>query len=301
VAWSPADIPDLRGRAVLVTGANSGLGLESARELAAHGAHTLLACRRPDAGRAAAEEIRAGGRDARLDVVELDLADLASIERAARDVAQRVDRLELLVNNAGIMAVPRGTTADGFERHFGVNHLGHFALTGRLLPLLVASATARVVTVTSGMHHGGWMRFSDPMGERFYNRWLAYGQSKLANLLFTVELHARLAARHPQVVAVASHPGYVTTNLQRGGGPVQRGLLSVAGLVIGQPARRGAWPTLYAATAPDVEGGQLFGPRALVFGSPHRAHRARRATDEDDARRLWALSESLTGVRYLSD
>lgn len=296
--WSPLDLPDQSGRVALVTGANSGLGFHTSLELARRGARVLMACR--DAGRAgeALRRLRAELPGATAELVSLDLASLASIEAAAQDVAARTPSLDLLVDNAGVMAVPRTLTADGFELQLGTNHLGHFALTGRLLPLLLAAPAPRVVVVSSGLHKTGRMRFEDLMGDRSYGRWRAYAQSKLANLLFARELERR-AARTSLLVA-AAHPGYASTHLQSG---QQSGLLEafmkVGNAALAQSDAQGAWPSLYAATMPDVRSGDYWGPRlAELRGAPKRVGRVRAARDDVAARRLWQLSEQLTGVTY---
>jgi NAD(P)-dependent dehydrogenase (short-subunit alcohol dehydrogenase family) len=307
VKWSPDALPDLRGQVVLVTGANAGVGFETARHLAAHGARILLACRSLDRAQEASRQICARHPDAGVDIVRLDLADLASVRACAEEVRGRWPRLDVLVNNAGVMAIPRAVTVDGFESQLQINHLGHFALTGRLLPSLVACETARVVTVTSFTHRVGRIDFENLQSERDYDRWVAYAQSKLANLLFARELSRRLRAAHPHVISVACHPGYADTKLQATGAAASasflgRGILSLGRALFTQSAERGSWPTLYAATAPDVSGGELVGPGiAGVWGAPRIGTPGRRARDDETARRLWEVSEELTGVRGLSE
>lgn len=286
--WTAADVPDQGGKVAVVTGANTGLGYETARELARRGAHVVLACRNLEKAERAVTALRAEQPAARVEVAALDLADLASVRSFAADLPH--DRVHLLVNNAGIMAVPRALTADGFESQFGINHLGHFALTGLLLPRLAEGA--RVVTVSSLGHRAGRIAFDDLMGERRYWRWTAYFQSKLANLLFTYELQRRDLG----VVAVAAHPGGSATELGKDT-PVQRVLFSAtAGLM--QPAAIGALPTLRAATAPDVQGGDYYGPGGLgeARGFPVKVSSSRAARDAETARRLWDVSVELTGV-----
>jgi len=304
--WTAEDIPDLSGRTALVTGANSGLGFATALELARHGAEVFLACRSRPRAEAAASSIRAEVRDAALELLDLDLADLASVRAAAASFCAKRGALHLLVNNAGVMALPHLRTADGFELQLGVNHLGHFALTGLLIDLLARAGGARVITVCSLMHKLGRIRFDDLHAERRpYRRWGAYCQSKLANLLFALELARRLEAASIGVVAAAAHPGYAATELQaagaRLGGPrVEAAIMRLGNRLVGQPAARGALPTLYAATAPGVRGGDFFGPGgfAALRGTPERAAPSARARDPEAASRLWAASLEATGVAF---
>ncbi len=295
--WTPADLPDQTGRTALVTGANSGLGFHTSLELARKGSRVLMACRNPAKAQDALGRVRLAVPNAGVELVALDLASLASIETAAADIAQRAPFLDLLVNNAGVMAVPRSLTADGFEKQFGTNHLGHFALTGRLLPLLLKANAARVVTVSSGAHKIGRMDFEDLMGTGGYHRWRAYGQSKLANLLFTAELDRRAGGR---LLAAAAHPGYAATHLQEGQGqPAFEALMKIGNKVIAQSDAQGSWPSLYAATAPDVKGNDYVGPHLLELrGNPVRVGRSKQASSLPDAARLWDVSEQLTGVSY---
>ena len=282
---------------VLVTGANSGLGLQASLELARKGARVLMACRNPAKAEAALQRVRREVPGAAAELVSLDLSSLASIESAAEDVAARVRALDVLVNNAGVMAIPRGLTADGFEMQLGTNHLGHFALTGRLLPLLRAAEQPRVVTVASTAHKAGTMRFDDLMGEQSYGRWSAYGQSKLANLLFTSELDRR----HGEwLLASAAHPGYANTHLQSGqGSRMLEGLMKVGNSLIAQSDAHGAWPELYAATMPDVKGNDYWGPHLFELrGHPKLCDRTDKAKNTADAARLWELSTELTKVSY---
>lgn len=305
--WTAADIPDQSGRAALVTGANSGLGLQTAKALAGAGAMVLLGCRNAERAAAAKREIAATAPGAIVEVVEVDLSDLASVERAAEEVSARGEPLDLLVNNAGVMAPPRRETKDGFELQLGTNHLGHFALTGRLLEKLLAADAPRVVNVSSGAHRIGKMDFDDLNWEQSYSRWPAYGRSKLANLLFIAELSRRAAEADSDLIAAASHPGYSATNLQSAGpgmgGPAAVILvpfMKVGNLLLAQSDAQGALPSLYAATAPDVAGGEYFGPDGIAEsrGNPHRVGRSGRASNTEDAKRLWDASEELTGVRY---
>jgi NAD(P)-dependent dehydrogenase (short-subunit alcohol dehydrogenase family) len=296
--WTPAEMPDQTGRLAVVTGANSGLGLAVSRELARVGARVVMACRNVEKGEGAAERVREQVPEARVEVAALDLADLGSV----REFADGVDeKLDLLINNAGLMAPPRRLTKDGFESQFGTNHLGHFALTGHLLPRLLAAPEPRVVTQSSGAHHIGRINFDDLQGERRYVRWLAYGQSKLANLMFAFELQRRASEAGTELKSLAAHPGYARTNLQFAAPPVyERPFMAVGNLLIAQSAEMGALPTLYAATVDDLPGGTFVGPDGFMEqrGHPKIVTAAGRAYDEDAWRRLWEASEELTGVSY---
>ncbi|MEH0544231.1 oxidoreductase [Streptomyces sp. B21-105] len=305
-AWGVGDMPDQEGRSVVVTGANSGLGYVTARELARRGARVVLACRSEARGKDAVERLRAEVPGAEVELGSLDLGDLASVRAFAS--ALPYERLDLLVNNAGVMAMPYGVTADGFETQFGVNHLGHFALTGLLLPALLAAEGrargARVVTVSSMTHLLGTVDLRDLNSERRYRRWVAYGRSKTANLLFTHELARRLAATGADVVAAAAHPGYASTNLQTAG-PRAEGrraaerIMALGNRVLAQPAEAGALPALYAATAPGVCPDSFTGPSVAMWrGAPGRSWRAPWTLDDRVAARLWTASEELTGVSY---
>ena len=305
MAWTEADIPDLTGRTAIVTGANSGIGFHTARALAQHGAEVTLAVRSLDRGEEAATRIRAVAPTAAVQVRPLDLASLASVEAFADAwVTEHPDGLDLLVNNAGVMAIPRRLTPDGFEMQFGTNHLGHFALTGRLLGSLTARPGARVVSVSSGAHRFGRMDFADLMGEQHYSPWRAYGQSKLANLLFIGELQRRLERDRVPVKAMAAHPGFADTNLQQAG-PAMRGstrgarLMALSNRLLAQPADMGALPTLFAATFPGLPGDAYAGPGGLLEqrGYPRLVDRSKAARSLPDAERLWSVSEELTGVR----
>jgi len=300
--WTAKDIPDQTGRLAVITGANSGLGLVTARELARAGARVVLACRNTDKGAHAADAIRAAVPVAAVEVEELDLASLESVRAFAARVEAANDRVDLLINNAGVMAPPHRITADGFESQLGTNHLGHFALTGLLLPKLLAASRPRVVTLSSAAHRMGKVSFDNLQGERRYQHWLAYAQSKLANLLFCFELQRRASAAGTNLESLAAHPGYAATNLQSAGPAiaVERWAMAIANRVIAQSADRGALPTLYAATAPDLPGGTFVGPDSLgeMRGHPQVVSAGGRAYDAETARRLWAISEELTGVRY---
>jgi NAD(P)-dependent dehydrogenase (short-subunit alcohol dehydrogenase family) len=297
--WTTNDIPDLTGKRAIVTGANSGLGLRTALELARHGATVVLACRSAERGEQALATIGRAVPDGDVALGSLDLADLASVRAFA---AEHGSALDLLVNNAGVMALPRRTTADGFEMQFGTNHLGHFALTALLLPALLERPGARVVTLTSTMHWMGRIDFADLDRERSYRRWPVYCQSKLANLVFTKELDRRAGGR---ITSVAAHPGYAATNLQQAGPRMDGHKVreALAGVVIrftAQSDAAGAWPSLCAATAPGVQGGQCYGPRGVgqSRGAPRRVATLPRAADAELGRRLWEVSEERTGVSY---
>jgi NAD(P)-dependent dehydrogenase (short-subunit alcohol dehydrogenase family) len=306
--WEATDIPDQSGRVAIVTGANSGLGLVTARELARTGATVVMACRNVDKGERAVDEIVAAIPGADVALEALDLGDLASVRDFAARVASERPAIDLLVNNAGIMGPPRGETADGFELQLGTNHLGHFALTGLLLEQLLAATGSRVVTVTSPMHRVGWISFDNLQRERRYERWTAYGQSKLANLLFARELQRRLVDASADTTSVAAHPGYAATHLQStgpgaGGGLASRAwtaMLSVGNRIYAQSAEMGALPQLYAATAPDVPGGVLVGPSSFdqMRGHPKLVGSSGAGADMDVARRLFDVSAELTGVDY---
>ncbi len=304
--WTTASLPDLSGRIAVVTGANSGLGLETARALAGAGARVILACRDAGRGAGALDRIRDTHPDAEAEVRPLDLASLASIRDFAQRFADGYDRLDLLCNNAGVMALPQRETVDGFEMQLGTNHLGHFALTGLLLDRLrAAGAGARVVTVSSTMHRAGRIDFDDLQLRRRYSPWGAYGQSKLANLLFAYELGRRLDAAGWSLVSLAAHPGYAATELQATGPRMSgsRGmerLMEWANRHFAQSAEMGAWPTLRAATSPDAKSGEYIGPGGFMemWGEPVPVRSNRRSHDRDAARRLWDASVTLTGVDY---
>jgi NAD(P)-dependent dehydrogenase (short-subunit alcohol dehydrogenase family) len=302
--WTSEQIPDQHGRTAIVTGANSGLGLATVRELARHGAGVVLACRDPEKGAGALRAIEAAAPDARIELAELDLADLASVQTFAEGFRSSHDGLDLLVNNAGVMAPPRRETENGFELQLGTNHLGHFALTGHLIGVMEGRADARVVTLSSNAHKTGRINFDDLQSARRYKRWGAYGQSKLANLMFALELDRRLRAGGSTVKSVAAHPGYAATNLQSAAAPVaDRLVMKVTNMLVAQSADMGALPSLYAATYPGLEGGSYVGPDGIgeFRGHPHLVSPNRLARDEGRATRLWTVSEELTGVRFPLD
>ncbi|WP_454788310.1 SDR family NAD(P)-dependent oxidoreductase [Mycolicibacterium lutetiense] len=296
--WTTAKIPDQSGRTAIVTGANTGLGLETAKALAAKGAHVVLAVRNLDKGAAAAEWISRSVPKADLELQRLDLGSLASVREAADELREKHHRIDLLINNAGVMTPPKETTSDGFELQFGTNHLGHFALTGLLLDRLLPVVGSRIVTVSSiGHRFSRGIRFEDLQWERSYNRLQAYGQSKLANLLFTYELQRRLTGQH--TTALAAHPGGSDTELARHlPGAMQRAVPLLRPLF--QEAAMGALPTLRAATDPGALGGQYYGPDGLgeQKGHPKLVTSNERSYDTELQRRLWTVSEELTGVTF---
>jgi NAD(P)-dependent dehydrogenase (short-subunit alcohol dehydrogenase family) len=294
--WTTTDIPDQTGRVAVITGSNTGLGYETAAALAHHGAHVVLAVRNLDKGKDAATLIQRRSPNASVALQELDLTSLDSIRAAAEQLRSDHDRVDLLINNAGVMMTPKSTTKDGFELQLGTNHLGHFVFTGLLLDRLLPVSGSRVVTVSSMGHRIGRIRFDDLQSDRSYSRAGAYGQSKLANLLFTYELQRRLAS-HGTTIAVAAHPGSSTSELSRN---VPR-LVQIAFKPLElQGADMGALPTLRAATDPAVLGGQYYGPGGFVGmrGFPKVVGSSRRSHEVDAQRRLWTVSEELTGVTY---
>jgi NAD(P)-dependent dehydrogenase (short-subunit alcohol dehydrogenase family) len=295
MGFTEADIPAQDGRVAVVTGANSGIGFETARALAAKGARVVLACRDEGRGREAESRIRDAVADADVRFEPLDLSSLASVEQFAEKLLAEESRLDILCNNAGVMMPPLGHTADGFEMQLGVNHLGHFALTGRLLGRLQASPGARVVALSSLAHFVGSIDFGNLNAERGYNRTLAYGRSKVANLLFARELQRRFEKAGTAAIAAAAHPGSTRTNLQRH----SRSLNTFVAMLSQEPAE-GALPTLYAATAPDVRGGDYFGPSGFggMTGPPAPARSSGHSKDTKAAAKLWDVSEELTGVHY---
>lgn len=306
--WTTADMPSLKGKIAVVTGANSGLGLHTASGLAAAGAEVVMACRNPDKAAKALAEVRSKAPQAKVEVMALDLADLGSVRAFAKAFAAKYPRLDILCNNAGVMAVPYAKTKDGFEMQVGTNHFGHFALTGLLLDSLKAAPAARVVSVASMAHkwtHG--MDLEDPFFERKkYKKWDAYGKSKLANLLFMFELNRRLQKAGVPVMAAAAHPGFSDTNLQFVGPQLEKSAIGAAVMklsngVFAQPASMGALPTLYAASMADVDGGDYIGPDGFqqMRGYPTKVGCRALARNQDLQGRWWALSEKLTGVQYL--
>ncbi|MFC1500757.1 oxidoreductase [Candidatus Zixiibacteriota bacterium] len=296
--WSERDIPDLSGRNAIVTGANTGIGLETARALAQKGASVVMACRNLEKGNAAAEEIRrrVPGIGDGIVVMELDLSDLASVKRFVEAYTSRHNTLDILCNNAGVMMLPeRQETTDGFEMQFGTNHFGHFALTGLLFDLLRQTPGARVVTVSSTGHRFGKIDFENLNAERSYHPTWTYGASKLANLLFTYELQRRLERAGIDMTATAAHPGWTATDLQR-----HAGALRFMNIFMAQKPPMGALPTLFAAISGDIRGGEYAGPRGFMEqrGYPKKVKSSAASHDEEIARRLWEISEELTGVHF---
>jgi NAD(P)-dependent dehydrogenase (short-subunit alcohol dehydrogenase family) len=299
--WTADDIPDQAGRTFIVTGANSGLGYVTTRELARHGAHVIMTARDHTKGERALEELRARQPDASLELRHLDLSDLESVRAFAQSIIADGIPVDVLINNAGIMMPPRSLTKQGFELQFGTNHLGHFALTGLLLDRLRAGRDSRVVTVSSTAHKSGSIHFDDLTGERRYGRWAFYAQSKFANAVFGLELDRRLRAGGVPVKSILAHPGYSATNLQTSG---PTGLLNlmmrVGNRFIAQDVEIGVLSQLYAATDPAADGGHFIGPdgRAEASGYPTIVQPIDAARVPETAQRLWRISEELTGVRF---
>ena len=303
--WTVGDIPDLNGKTILITGANSGLGLECSTVLGGKGARVVMAVRNLQKGEKAREKILARHPQANLDLMQLDLANLQSVRDFADSFKTKYDRLDIQLNNAGVMAIPRQETADGFEMQLGVNHLGHFALTGLLLDIVRKTPGARIHNVTSSAHYMGRINFEDLMGEKHYQRWLAYGQSKLANVFFTFELQKRLQAAGADTLVNTSHPGFVmgnlqTRSLQQSGKLFESLLYRLMGPVLGQDVHMGVLPMLYAMTSPRAKGGALYGPHTLKMrGYPEEQRAKKSAYDEEARSRFWGISGELTGVKFL--
>jgi NAD(P)-dependent dehydrogenase (short-subunit alcohol dehydrogenase family) len=294
--WNFNSIPDQSGRVAVVTGANTGIGFETAKVLAIKGADVVLACRNPDKAAEAARRIKALSPKGSVKVQPLDLSDLDSVAAFSDQVLRDLTRLDLLINNAGVMIPPFGRTQQGFELQFGTNHLGHFALTGRLLPLLLASPGARIVVVSSAVANSARIAFDNLNWEgRTYRPWEAYGQSKLANLIFAMELQQRLTGADAKLQVTAAHPGWTATDLQR-----SSWIIRALNPLLAMNASDGALPTLRAATDPDASGGSYWGPSGFqeLRGRPVPARIPKRAIDRDVAARLWDVSELLTGVRF---
>jgi len=297
VQWTTADIPDQHDRVAVVTGANSGFGYHIAAALAVAGASVILACRDPQKAESAISSIRALAPASTVTCLHLDLADLASVTRFASDFSADHDRLDLLINNAGLMAVDESRTRDGFETQLGVNHLGHFALTARLLPAMLSTPGARIASMSSMAHRGGRLVVDDLMFDRRgYNRWQAYSQSKLANLLFTAELQRRLDEAGAAAIAVSAHPGVAQTGLGAEGHGIGNRLTRIGLPFLMRPVASGALPMLRAATDLAVLGEQFYGPRWRLFGPPVLETPGGQARDDDSARALWKASAELTGI-----
>lgn len=297
--WSHAAIPRLSGKTFIVTGANSGIGLEAARYLAGGDARVILACRNEERARRARDDIRASTPHGDVVVRSLDLADSVSIKNFADSIYHDKEVIHGLMNNAGVFALDKGCTADGFETHFGVNHLGHFALTGRLLPSMLEVPGSRIINVSSLGHRPGRLDLDDPMYEhRRYSRWGAYFQSKLANLLFTRELDRRLSDTHHSTLVVAAHPGTARTEIGKSGSSTINRVVRRFMPVLVRDGVHGARSQVRAAVDEHVRGGEYFGPRLWILGAPVLETPSKRARSNDDARRLWEMSEMLTGVSY---
>jgi NAD(P)-dependent dehydrogenase (short-subunit alcohol dehydrogenase family) len=302
--WTAADVPDQHGRFAIITGGTGGLGLETARVLAIRGATVVLAGRDPVKLETASSQLVAAQPDASVQTAEIDLASLESVRKAAAELAGQYPNIDLLINNAGLMMPPYGLTKDGYELQFGTNHLGHFALTGLLIRQLLATPGSRVVTVSSNAHRAGRMNFEDLNSSRRYRKTTAYGQSKLANLMFTYELQRRLSAAGAQTIAVAAHPGTARTDLTRHLSAVSNAAMgprfSSLNSWFVQGAAMGALPTLRAATDPDAVGGTYYGPDGFgqLTGYPVVVTSTTRSHNRQAQRRLWAESEQLTGITY---
>lgn len=299
--WGENDVPDQSGRVAVVTGSNTGLGLDTARVLAERGAQVVLAVRNVDKGTAAADEIRRSVPRAQVTVQQLDLGSLAAVRTGAAELRAAYPRIDLLINNAAVAFPPKTTTADGFELQFATNHLGHFALTGLLLENMLGVAGARVVVVASLDHKlGGAIHFDDLQWERRYSSALAYAQSKLANLMFCYELHRRLSRSGEPLIAVTAHPGYTKSDLFRNMSKPVQALMKLSGPFLGQDPANGALPQLYAATMPDVRGGQYWGPDGFLemAGRPTLVRSNKKSYDQQVQERLWTVSEELSRVTY---
>jgi len=302
--WTKNDIPDQTGRIAVITGANSGLGYETSRLLAAKGAHIVMACRNISKAESAKNDILKETPNASLELMTLDLASLDSVRNFAREYLAKYDQLHMLFNNAGVMAMPRRETEDGFEMQFGVNHLGHFALTGLLLPAILSTPDARVVTTTSTAQHTGDVNFDDLMGEKDYSRYGAYSQSKLANVLFAFELQRKFEAAGANAQSFTAQPGLAFTDLQKNtvansGNPFERALYSVMMPLMSQSAEMGALPQILPAVESGVQGGTYYTPeRFNMVGYPVERKADSKGYDLERARKLWEVSEQLTGVTY---
>ncbi len=303
--WSQRDIPDLTGKVIVVTGANSGLGFESAKTFAEKGATVVMTARNMSKGEKAKTDILQAHPRATVDLMQLDVGNLASVREFVDTFKAKYDRLDVLLNNAGVMAIPRQETPDGFEMQLGVNHLGHFALTGLLLDVITNSPKARIHNVTSRSIWSGRINFDDLMGERNYGRWRAYGQSKLANIFFTFELQKRLTAAGFDTITNTSHPGLVLGNLQtnsveQSGTRIEALFYNFYKLFMAQDIKMGMLPQLYGCTATEAKGGVFYGPHTFnMRGYPKEQKANKAAYDAAALKRFWEVSEELTGVKYL--
>jgi Dehydrogenases with different specificities (related to short-chain alcohol dehydrogenases) len=302
--WTTEEIEDLENEKIIVTGANSGLGFSASKYLAENGAQVIMACRSPEKGEKARNKIEDKLESPSLEVMELDLSDLGSVEAFGENFRQKYSRLDVLCNNAGLMALPRRETEDGFEMQLGVNHLGHFALTSHLIDMIIESK-GRVVNQSSMAHEDGEIDFDDLMGEKDYSKWGAYGQSKLANLLFTYELDRRLKEKDIDVQSVACHPGVSDTNLFKIGPKMEHSKIKlylgkIFSTVLGQSPDKGCLPMLYAATSGNIQGGEYIGPDGFktMRGYPEKQESTEASKDEEKAKRIWKRSEELTGVKF---
>ncbi len=305
MSWQLDDLCEQSERTVVITGGNSGIGFEAAKALADQGARVIIACRDADKAKTACEQISVDNADASIEAVTLDLASLKSVRACAEEINERCERLDVLINNAGVMGIPRQETEDGFEMQIGTNHFGHFALTGQLFPLLRVASESRVVTVSSLAHLFGFINFVNLHGRMFYDPWMAYGQSKLANLLFTYELDRRCHAAGIDVLAVACHPGVAATSLGYAGprmlgSPLGETLVQLYTSIVAQSAAAGALPTLYAGFAPEARGGDYIGPDGLgeMRGNPRKVTSSFMSRSETIAHQLWRVTEEATQVQF---
>lgn len=304
--WNQENIPDLTGKVIVITGANSGLGLESTKAFAAKGATVVMACRNMSKAEQAKAEVLAANPNAKLDLMELDNASLKSVRAFADAFNAKYDRLDILLNNAGVMAIPRTETADGFEMQLGVNHLGHFALTGLLLDTITSTPGARIHSTSSSAAFNGQINFDDLMGKENYSRWGAYSQSKLANAVFATELNKRLQAAGYDTIANSSHPGLVMGNLQensleQSGAPfTEKVLYRVGSALMAQDIDMGVLPQLYASAAPEAKGGVFYGPKTMRMRGYPAEQKCNNALDDAALlKQFWEVSEELTGIQYL--
>ena len=303
--WTSDNIEHLDGKIIIVTGANSGLGYYTTLELAKKGATVVMACRNVLKAESAANSIKAEVKNAQLDIRKLDLADLESVNSFAANFMKDYTKLDVLINNAGLMAIPESRTKQGFEMQFGTNHLGHFALTLQLAEVFTQTKNSRIVTISSLVHKMGEINFTDLNWNSSYKKWAAYGQSKLANLMFAIELNRRLKDKGHPTISLAAHPGYADTNLQTKGAVIEgsgfkKAIYSFANVLLAQPAAMGALPGLYAATAPDAKGGKYYGPEKLggLWGYPREEKINETKVDPEVARKLWDVSEKMTGIKF---